>query len=112
MDISGTNGKLLVQLMSASSLRQKVIGNNIANQNVPGFKRQDVRFEGLVQEELASSARQVGAEVEIRFGEERPWLDMAISAAVNSCASRTISLATSKRVPVRSSPPSLRRSRT
>jgi flagellar basal-body rod protein FlgB len=61
MDLSGTNGKLLVQLMSASSLRQKVIGNNIANQNVPGFKRQEVRFEELVQEELDSSAPDLSA---------------------------------------------------
>lgn len=50
MDLAGSNANLLLRLMSASALRQRVIGNNLANQNVPGFKRQDVRFEELVRE--------------------------------------------------------------
>ncbi len=56
MDFSGPNTKLLLQLMSASTLRQRVIGNNLANQNVPGFKRQVVRFEEFVQAELRRRA--------------------------------------------------------
>jgi len=56
MDLSGPNTKLLLQLMSASTLRHRVIGNNLANQNVPGFKRQVVRFEEFVQAELKRRA--------------------------------------------------------
>jgi flagellar basal-body rod protein FlgB len=39
--------------MSASTLRAKVLSENIANQNVPGYKRRVVRFEELLADELA-----------------------------------------------------------
>lgn len=35
-----------------SSLRQKVISNNIANVNTPGFKRSDVSFAGKLQDAM------------------------------------------------------------
>ena len=38
--------------LDASTLRQEVIANNIANVDTPGFKRSDVRFEQLLQREL------------------------------------------------------------
>ena len=44
--MAGTN---IVNVLEAglrgSTLRQKVIANNIANLNTPGFRRHDVRFE-------------------------------------------------------------------
>lgn len=40
------------QAIQASSLRQEVISNNIANAEVPNFKRSEVRFEQLLQQEL------------------------------------------------------------
>jgi flagellar basal-body rod protein FlgB len=43
--------------MSASALRAKVLSENIANQNVPGYKRQVVRFEELLTEQVARGAR-------------------------------------------------------
>lgn len=43
MDTSGTD--LLLKLMSASALRGRVIAGNIANQNTPGYRRQEVLFE-------------------------------------------------------------------
>ena len=54
MDIGGHESRLLLKLMSASTLRARVIANNIANQNVPGFKREVVRFEDLLAGDLAS----------------------------------------------------------
>jgi len=52
MDVSGTDSQLLLKLLSATSLRAKVLANNIANQNVPGFKRQDVQFEQMLAKEM------------------------------------------------------------
>lgn len=40
---------VLEQSLMASSLRQKVISNNIANVNTPGFKKSEVTFESLLQ---------------------------------------------------------------
>ena len=54
MDMIGTQGRLLMQLLSAASERTKVISGNIANQNVPGFKRNTLEFEGLLAKELDS----------------------------------------------------------
>ena len=39
--------------LDASSLRQQVIANNLANVNTPGFKRQDVAFESKLSHALA-----------------------------------------------------------
>jgi flagellar basal-body rod protein FlgB len=43
---------LLLRLMSASTLRARVLSDNIANQNVPGYKRQIVRFEDLLAAQM------------------------------------------------------------
>src|SRR5690349_15463092 len=48
MDMVGNEGRLLLRLMSASNLRQRVIADNIANESTPGFKRRVVRFEELL----------------------------------------------------------------
>jgi flagellar basal-body rod protein FlgB len=60
MDLQGTEGRLLLQLMSAATLRGRVISNNIAQANTPGFKRQVVRFEDLVARELQRTGRADG----------------------------------------------------
>lgn len=43
---------LLERTLDAYSLRQKVIANNIANVDTPGFKRSEIRFEEFLQREL------------------------------------------------------------
>ena len=43
---------VLEQALSASSLRQKVISNNIANVNTPGYKKSEVLFEDMLQSAL------------------------------------------------------------
>lgn len=40
---------MLEQALSASSLRQKVISNNISNVNTPGYKKSEVLFEDMLQ---------------------------------------------------------------
>jgi len=43
---------LLEKSLSAASLRQRVMANNIANANTPGFKKSDVIFEDLLSQAL------------------------------------------------------------
>jgi flagellar basal-body rod protein FlgB len=43
---------LLKKSLDASALRQRVIANNIANENTKGFKRSEVVFEEILNEEL------------------------------------------------------------
>lgn len=46
---------LMERSLDASTLRQKVIANNVANVDTPYFKRSDVLFEELLQGEMNSS---------------------------------------------------------
>lgn len=50
--LSSPQLQVLEQSLSAASLRHKVISNNIANVNTPGFKKSDVVFESKLQEAL------------------------------------------------------------
>lgn len=47
--VSSPRVAVLEQAISASSLRQKVISNNIANVNTPGYKKSEVLFEDMLQ---------------------------------------------------------------
>jgi flagellar basal-body rod protein FlgB len=47
--LSSPRVEVLEQALAASSLRQKVISNNISNVNTPGFKKSEVVFEDLLQ---------------------------------------------------------------
>lgn len=54
MDPSVSTDALLQRLLSAASLRARIISANIANQNTPGYLRREVRFEDLLREQLSS----------------------------------------------------------
>lgn len=43
---------LLERALNASTLRQKVIANNVANIDTPHYKRSEVRFEEYLQQEM------------------------------------------------------------
>ncbi|BBB93192.1 flagellar basal body rod protein FlgB [Methylomusa anaerophila] len=43
--VGSTQVKVLEQALNASSFRQRVISNNIANVDTPGFKKSEVSFE-------------------------------------------------------------------
>lgn len=52
MNILNSHGfQLMERTLDASSLRQKVIANNIANVDTPYFKRSEVKFEELLQQQ-------------------------------------------------------------
>ena len=46
---------VLDKAADASWKRQELISNNVANQDTPGYKRQDVDFEGQLQQALKNS---------------------------------------------------------
>lgn len=46
---------VLEKALSASSLRQKTISNNIANVNTPKFKRSEVLFEDILQQKMSGT---------------------------------------------------------
>lgn len=50
--LSNPQFSVLEQGINAASLRHKVVSNNIANVNTPGFKKSEVIFENLLQDEL------------------------------------------------------------
>ncbi|MBL8858674.1 MAG: flagellar basal body rod protein FlgB [Planctomycetes bacterium] len=59
MTSAGGSNDVLLKLMSASALRAKVLSENIANQNVPGYKRKVVLFEELLAQRLDQSSRSI-----------------------------------------------------
>lgn len=46
---------VLDKSMDAAWIRNEIISNNIANADTPGYKRQDINFEGVLQRELGNS---------------------------------------------------------
>jgi flagellar basal-body rod protein FlgB len=61
------NCALLEQLMTIAANKQKVIANNIANVNTPGFRRKELKFEEeflkAVEENDLEAVRQVEGKV-------------------------------------------------
>lgn len=47
-----------MRLMSAATMRRDVLANNIASQNLPGYRRRDVQFEELLRDALNKGANQ------------------------------------------------------
>jgi len=48
---------LLTRLLEATEMRQKVIGQNIANVNTPAYQRMEVSFESALAAELKNPER-------------------------------------------------------
>lgn len=72
MDIGGDQSKLLLNLMKASALRGRVLANNIANQNTPGFQRQVVRFEELLTDSMTSGRDPLEVQPSVEFDKLTP----------------------------------------
>ncbi len=49
--MNATDQQVLLDLLSATSLRARVLAGNVANQNVPGYQRRDVEFEDMLSRE-------------------------------------------------------------
>ena len=69
--VSGLN--VLTQLLNASSLRHRVIAQNVANVNTPGYRRLEVAFEADLAKALASPSggSHVKPQVVVADGPER-----------------------------------------
>ena len=58
MESKSTGTDLLLRLIGASELRAKVLSANIANQNTPGYTRQEVRFEELLRDAIQNNSKE------------------------------------------------------
>jgi flagellar basal-body rod protein FlgB len=56
---SAPHAALLEQAINAASVRHKVIADNIANVNTPGFKRSEVQFEEVLRQAMDSPNRKI-----------------------------------------------------
>jgi len=56
---------LLHRAMDASTVRRQVIANNLANANVPNYKRTDVNFESELKRALDSEKRRPALELNV-----------------------------------------------
>ncbi len=54
MDIFDKNTELLSKVLDLTSVKSKVIANNIANANTPGFKRLEVTFQKELRKAIES----------------------------------------------------------
>jgi flagellar basal-body rod protein FlgB len=54
MSLIDTTQQALEAAMQGSMLRQSLLTNNLANVNTPGYQRQDVNFQGTLQQALQS----------------------------------------------------------
>lgn len=57
MSLSFDSAPILKRLMSATALRRDVLANNIASQNLPGYRRREVNFEELLANALDQGAK-------------------------------------------------------
>lgn len=66
--------RVLDKAMDASWLRNEAIGNNIANVDTPGYKRQDVEFESVLKKALGMSRYESMDDkvADIKVGDLRP----------------------------------------
>lgn len=60
------NINLLQKALSASSLRQQAISNNIANAETPGYKAKQVVFEDILKQHLSNQTNFVGNRTDAR----------------------------------------------
>lgn len=74
MDTTVSGLGVLTQLMDAAALRHRVIAQNVANVNTPGYRRREVTFEADLAKALASPAGPVAhvkPQVVVADGPER-----------------------------------------
>ena len=57
---------LLEQALDGLSLRHRVLANNYANVNTPGFKRSDVDFQSAMRQAFAESSKKPEVQFQVR----------------------------------------------
>jgi flagellar basal-body rod protein FlgB len=81
MNVTSSQAQLMTRLLDATALRQRVLGQNIANVNTPGYERREVQFE----EQLAALLKANGTQIDQdALAELRPEI-----AATENLAKRT-----------------------
>ena len=53
MPIHPKGGPMLKRLMTSATMRRDVLANNIASQNLPGYRRRDVQFEEMLTQAMS-----------------------------------------------------------
>jgi flagellar basal-body rod protein FlgB len=71
MSIEIPQTDMLSRLLDATTLRHRVISNNLANLNTPGFHRQEVSFEEAFSKEIQRGGDARAAEVRPHVVESR-----------------------------------------
>lgn len=73
MDTIASSLGVLAQLLDAASLRHRVISQNVANVNTPGYRRREVVFEADLAKALATpgGATRAKPQVVVADGPER-----------------------------------------
>ena len=72
MNEINSRDEILVRLMSAASLRARVLSENVANQNVPGYQRRIVTFEDALRERVAAGRDVRGLAPKIEIDAKSP----------------------------------------
>jgi len=67
-----TNIDILHRAMSAQLVRRSVIADNLANADVPGFKRSNVNFESELKRALESRKQKPALELELTHSKHIP----------------------------------------
>lgn len=67
-----TGNRLLSRLMSAATMRDRVLAENIANQNVPGYQRRVVTFEDALRERIVAGRSHQDIAPKISVDKESP----------------------------------------
>ena len=62
--MANINNETLAQLLDASSRRRKVLTNNLANLNTPGYRTARVNFKSTLEETLSEGAGEEPIETE------------------------------------------------
>ena len=71
MSIDIPQSDMLSRLLDTAALRHRVISNNLANVNTPGFHRQEVSFEETFARELQRGGETRASEVQPRVVESQ-----------------------------------------
>lgn len=71
MNLFGGTIQVLEQSLNYATAKNRVIANNIANVDTPGYKAQKVVFKDLLDREAAAFATKVTDDQHIRFNESK-----------------------------------------
>ena len=69
MSVTPSQFHLISKLMDASAIRQRVVGQNIANVNTPGYTAREVDFESQLAEQLRAGSEPGDVVPQIRLSE-------------------------------------------